>query len=399
MAFGLGKAADGGFAVDTIEEIREQAIELLTLPNMVSPLEDPVRSVLVERLTDKIYQLELVGLDVWNNMNIATASGANLDLLAQNIGIIRKTGIPQTITVQLISVNVGTGYSIPAGTQFTTTDGLYTYQNVAPIDVSSSDPMTASLQAVTNGDYSVVGGKLVSQTYIPQLSDIEITDITSAGSANETDEALRMRFWAKAMNYIGTIQFMLDKLSSISSLRQVGENHNNTATTDDDGVPAYSTEFLVLPHTGTDVEAVKQEVAQAILNFMLPGLPTYGSTSVTLQDYRGRNRTVNFTIPTTVPCEVYFQIGPKEDGTFSDMKSKEQVQAIYDYINGLGVGTDVSITALWGIVAPGAEFDILSFGVRRVGGEWQQGNLSIGSREVASIDLSHITIGVNSGAA
>lgn len=399
MAYGLGKAADGGFAVDSIDDIRLQAIELLTLDGMVAPMDDPVRSVLVQRLTDKIYQLQLVGLDVWNQMNIATASGANLDLLAQNIGIIRKAGVPSAISVKLTSVNVGAGYVIPAGTNFITTDGLYTYQNAAPISISGDAPITVSLQAISNGNYQVmVGGKLVSQSYIPQLSDVEIMEITAAGAANESDESVRMRFWAKAMNYIGTIQFMLDKLRSISTLRKVGENHNNTSAEDSDGVPAYSTEFLVLPYAGTDVEAVKQQVAQAILTFMLPGLPTFGSTSVTIPDYRGRDRVVNFTIPDSVACEMFFKIGPKEDGTFSDTNSATQVQAIYDYINNLDIGTDVSMTRLLGIVAPGAEFDIISYGIRRVGAEnWQTGNLSIGPREAATIELANITISPSAG--
>jgi hypothetical protein len=130
---------------------------------------------------------------------------------------------------------------------------------------------------------------------------------------------------------------------------------------------------------------------------MLPGLPTYGSTSVTIPDYKGKDRTVNFTVVNRVQLEVYFRIAPMEDGTFSDADVTTQKENIWEYINGLDIGTDISITKLWGIVSPGAKFDIVDFGVRRIGGEWQKTNLSIGSREAAVIELNKISIGPEAG--
>ena len=401
MAFGLGVAADGGFATDSIEEIRAQAIELMTLDNMVDPMADPVRSVLVQRITDKIYQLQQVGLSVWNMMSVNNASGANLDYLASNLGVFRKPGIAQTLLVQITSVNVGAGYSIPIGTRFTTTDGKYTYETLATINVVNNGELETHVRSITNEKNQViVGDKLVSESYIPQLTDITILNIEVEGTENESDEELRLRLFGKNLSFIGTIPFMLDQLRGIDYLRKVGENHNNTNTTDSDGVPAYSTEFLVLPYsevTGSSEEAMKIAVAQKIVSFMLPGLPTYGSTSVTIPDYKGKNRTVNFTVVNRVQLEVYFRIEPMEDGTFSDADINTQKQNIFDYINGLDIGTDISITKLWGIVSPDAKFDIVDFGVRRVGGSWQKTNLSIGSREAAVIELNNISIGPEAG--
>jgi hypothetical protein len=114
-------------------------------------------------------------------------------------------------------------------------------------------------------------------------------------------------------------------------------------------------------------------------------------------DYKGKNRTVNFTVVNRVQLEVYFRIEPMEDGTFSDADINTQKQNIFDYINELDIGTDISITKLWGIVSPDAKFDIVDFGVRRVGGSWQKTNLSIGSREAAVIELNNISIGPEAG--
>lgn len=404
MAFGLGAAADGGFATDTIEEIRVQAIELMTLDNMVDPMEDPVRSVLVQRITDKIYQLQQVGLSVWNALSINNASGANLDYLASNLGILRKPGIAQTLLVQLTSINVGTGYMIPIGTLFSTTDGRYSYTTLSSINVTQNGTMEISVQATTNADIPVVAGeKLVSESYIPQLSDITVVEISIAGTANETDDELRQRIWGKNLSFIGTMPFMLDKLRTIQYLKKVGENHNNTAETDSDGVPAYSTEFLVLPYpdvetTAGALQAMKTAVAQAIVSFMLPGLPTYGSTSVTLPDYKGKDRTVNFTIVDTVDLEVFFRIVPTESGLFSDVDKNLQQTAIVEYINGLNIGADVSITQLWGIMSHDAKYDIVDFGIRKKGTtQWQKTNLTIGSREAAIIAASDIQIGQEAG--
>lgn len=401
MAFGLGAAIDGGFATETIAEIRAQAIELMTLDNMVDPMSDPVRSVLVQRITDKIYQLQQVGLSAWNAMSINNASGANLDYLASNLGVFRKPGIAQTLSVQITSANVGAGYIIPIGTRFTTVDGKYTYETLASINVSDNGELETYVRSTTNDNNQVVvGDKLVCESYIPQLTDITILAIEVEGTKNESDEDLRLRVFGKNLSFIGTIPFMLDQLRGIDYLRKVGENHNNTSETDSDGVPAYSTEFLVLPYsevTGSSEEAMKIAVAQKIVSFMLPGLPTYGSTSVTIPDYKGKDRTVNFTVVNRVQLEVYFRIAPMEDGTFSDADVTTQKENIWEYINGLDIGTDISITKLWGIVSPGAKFDIVDFGVKRVGGEWQKTNLSIGSREAAVIELNKISIGPEAG--
>lgn len=404
MAFGLGMAADGGFATDTIEEIRAQAIELMTLENMVDPMEDPVRSVLVQRITDKIYQLQQVGLSVWNMLSINNASGANLDYLAANLGILRKPGIAQTLTVQITSINVGNGYTIPVGTLFSTTDGRYSYSTLSSINITQNGTMNIPVQATTNADIPVMETeKLVSESYIPQLSDIAVVSIDVAGTANETDDELRQRIWGKNLAFIGTIPFMLDKLRAIQYLRKVGENHNNTNQTDSDGVPAYSTEFLVLPYASVETtagaeEAMKTAVAHAIVSFMLPGLPTFGNTSVTIADYKGKDRTVNFTIVDSVEVEVFFRLGAMENGTYSDENKNLQQKAIVEYINGLNIGTDISITQLWGIVSPNAKYDIVDFGIRRVGtSEWQKTNLSIGAREAAVIDAEHVYIGQEAG--
>lgn len=403
MAFGLGQASDGGFATDTIEEIRAQAIELMTLDNMVEPMQDPVRSVLVQRITDKIYQLQQVGLSVWNAMSVNNASGANLDYLASNLGVFRKQGIAQTLSVRLTSINIGNGYLIPIGSTFVTTDGKYSYKTLASINVTENGTLDISVQATTNEDIPIViGDKLVSEAYMPQISDVSVLEITVAGTKNETDEQLRERLWGKNLSFIGTIPFMLDQLRSIDYLRKVGELHNNTATVDTDGLPAYSTEFLVLPYSEVEetpegIEAMKTAVAQKIISFMLPGLPTHGSSTVVIPDYRGKDRTVKFTVVDSVDTEVYFQIGAQENGSFSDSDVTTQKQKIYDYINNLDIGEDISITQLWGIVSPNAKFEILDFGVRRVGGAWQKTNLSVGSREAAVITIDNIHIGQELG--
>lgn len=399
MAYGLGKASDGGFATDSLEECRSQAIEILTLPNMVDPLDDPSRAIFVQRITDKIFQLQQVGLDLWNMMFVGTASGANLDKLAENVGLLRKPGIAQQLSVQLTSINVANGYTIPANTIFSTQDGKYTYATLTATNITVDTPVIIPVQATSVGDWPVMSGdKLISQTYIPQLTDITIESISTGGAAEESDEELRLRFLAKLLTFIGTIPFMLDKLREIDLLRKVGENHNNTSSEDSDGLPAYSTEFLVLPYPDTNLDAVKSAVAQKIISFMLPGLPTYGSTTFTVPDYRGRDRTVKFTIVDQVPLEVFFRIVPKEDGEFSDSMAPAQAEKIYDYINTQDIGTDISITTLWGIVSPDATYDIADFGIRRVGSsEWQKTNLSIGIREAASISLDNITISQNAG--
>ena len=401
MGFGLGAAIDGGFATETIEEIRAQAIELMTLDNMVDPMSDPVRSILVQRITDKIYQLQQVGLSVWNAMSINNASGANLDYLASNLGVFRKPGIAQTLSVQITSVNVGAGYVIPIGTRFTTNDGKYSFETLATINITDNGTFNTTVRATTNEKIpTVVGEKLVSESYIPQLSDVTVLEIEVAGTENESDQELRERVWGKNLSFIGTIPFMLDQLRSIDYLRKVGENHNNTATTDSDGVPAYSTEFLVLPYSdveGVSEEAMKLAVAHKIISFMLPGLPTFGSTSVTIPDYKGKDRIVNFTIVDSVEVEVYFRIVATENGTFSDADVAAQKEQIASYINNLDIGADISITKLWGIVSPGAKFDIADFGIRRVGDAWQKTNLSIGSREAALIEINNISIGPEAG--
>ena len=397
----MGKWTDAGFVANTLDYYKTE-IQKVFVGAFGDDflLDDSLpQGILITRLAELFYNADMDGVEAFSRLNINTASGVFLDIIGGLRGIPRSTGTPQIATVQLtIDPARFQPFYIAQGTEFRTTNSGEVFVAREGQAVNSAD---ASIQLYysSNGNSVASVNDTMTTTGYDQITNIVITYLVD-GVGTETDLEYRARL-GKTLPLAGnTIESVQALLLANEYVRLVGVNYNDTDATVDT-LPPYSTEWMAVPKSGYGedqafMDTFKEQVGTIIINNKTPGAPTAGNTTVTVTDAFGTSKEVKFTIPTEVEIEIYVQVStPEATGTLDLGSVPEEREAIKTYIDSLDIGKDVSYARCIAPLAADTGFDISVFRMRRRGGEWVTGgNVSIGKREYASVDISDITIEV-----
>lgn len=343
------------------------------------------------QLAELLYNAEMNNVSAFAQLNLDTATGVCLDYIGMVRGISRNGGYPQEIKVDLTSAV--TGYNLTPDVIFKTTSG-YSYY------VPSSTPITSLQQQVTL-IYSSDGNPPVNpgdplQTVTANaniVSAVIATGGITEGADTETDALYRKRIKDAAIGFIGTLELMASEMLKISGLAKLKIAYNDTSSTVGD-IPAYATEFLVVPNDENAGASFNSLVANKILEVKMPGAPLYGTTTVSVPDYYGETKSVKFTRATKVEMQFYAQIAAKSASEPLDVTNVPlEKQAIVDYITSLDIGTSASWSEVLGMIANDAGFKIVDWGLRKgTSGEWAKTDISCGAREYLWTQLSDIGI-------
>ena len=355
------------------------------------------QNIVIQELAELLANSDADGIEVLSQLNPNTISGIWLDIVGIIRGLPRDTGHKQKITVLITSTGSSVPYSIPSAQEFTVyeTGEIFVTDSLKQI---SSTTATVELEFDSTGNSATQIGYHLSTEGLPGIVSIEVTGLI-AGTDAESDLDYRSRLNNTASVATETLQYVLNQISLVQGVRSVGVEYNDTAS-ELDGIPAYCTEFIVMPSVDVTEEALptwKNNVAKAILWNKTPGAPTHGNTTVTgVVDPFGSSKTVNFTIPTSINLEIDIQIATREEQPYLDTSNVGQITTnIANYINNLGTGVDVSMSRIFQIVLNDANFDISTFKIRKVGdANWLTNqNYPIDVRECAEIDVANIKIG------
>lgn len=328
----------------------------------------------------------------YNSRSPATAIGAALDSVVKLNGIYRKpagystceltiTGTPFTEIINgSVKDNTGNVWSLPASVVIGS-DG--TVKSTATCNVAGA--VTALPGDITQIDTPTFGWKTVNN---------EVSAIP--GNAIETDGELRQRQTISVSNPSQTM--LAGTLGAIRALKNVArvsvyENDTNISAVDPDNNP-----FGLPPHSITCVVegGNDNDIAEAILYHKGIGCYTNGTTVISVKDQNEYINTVRFYRPSYVPIFVHIKI-KKYTGYISSLASTVK-SAIYDYIQGLEIGRDVSISMLTGIVVgcnPNPSkplFGISSITIGRSKEELAAGDVDITYNEVASPVYDNIEV-------
>lgn len=354
------------------------------------------QNIVIQELAELLANSDADGIEVLSQLNPNTISGIWLDIVGIIRGLPRDTGHKQKITVLITSTGSSVPYSIPAAQEFTVyeTGEIFVTDSLKQI---SSTTTTVELEFGSTGNSATQIGYHLSTEGLPGIVSIEVTGLI-AGTDAESDLDYRSRLNSSASVATETLQYVLNQISLVQGVRSVGVEYNDTAS-EMDGIPAYCTEFIVMPSTSVTPEALpswKDSVATAILWNKTPGAPTHGNTTCTVTDPFGSSKTVYFTIPTSINLEIEIQISTREEQPYLDTSNVGTIKTnIASYINNLGTGVDVSMSRIFQIVLNDANFDISTFKIRKIGdANWLTNqNYPIDIRECAEIDVANIKIG------
>lgn len=397
----MGKWTDQGFVAAPSPEYYKTQIQEVFKEAFGSDfaLDDSLpQGVLIQRLAELFYAMDMDGVEAFARLNLNTLGGVLLDSVGQLRGIPRILGAPQTGVIEVTcATNNFVMFSIPEGTMITAQNGdTFVTTAVATFENPVS---TISVKYTSNGNSNCIVGDTCTIEGYAQIRNIEIVSLFN-GTENESDLTYRRRLQQSYPAAIGTIQYILSKLLELPTVKSVDCLYNDTDSTDGNSIPAYCTEFLVAPVDDISASSLlvfKNSVAETIINNKVPGSPTYGNTSVTASDVFGKQKTVNFTIPTKVEMQIDVTVATPETTGHLDLSNAEAIKiAIRDYINGLAVGKDVSYARCIAPLAADQGFDIVSFKMKGTGdANWvKNANYVIGIRDYAHIDISNINIGI-----
>lgn len=374
----MGSLGITGFSVTSLSSYKTQIQTLFqtAFGSGIDLSEQSPQGNLINSLAEMFADNDLVGLDIFNNLDAEQSQGVMLDLIAILKGTQRNDGTAASLSVQLTSN--ATPYTINAGSVFPLSDTDYLFTNSSAINVSCG-VQTASLLATTNAITGVeIGNKLTSQSYYPQLTDIEVLSFIE-GTNDETDTALRARLKSlETINSIGEVDSIYSALLNLDNVSKCNVFENDTSAVDSNGLPAHSIEAVVLGDTDLNV-------ATTIFQRKSAGTVTYGNTTCAVEDTQGFNHNILFTRPSKVNIYVAASVTAKDEETLNPEHFSYIQTECQTYVAGLKNGQDVSYSSVFGIFAKYNDFDIvsltLSSGVSPV-----SANIPVGIRQYASID-------------
>lgn len=346
------------------------------------------------QLAELLYNAEMNNVSAFAQLNLNTATGICLDYIGLVRGIPRNGGYPQQILVDLTSQT--TGYTLTPDVIFRTQDG-YNYYVASSVVIENLEQQVTMVY-VSDGNPDINPGDPLTtiQPYTNVVSAVVAQGGVTLGADTESDASYRKRIQDSDVGFIGTLELMASEMAKVPGVAKLRILYNDESTTDPNGIPAYNTEFLVVPQDGVVDATFNSAVAQKILEVKVPGAPLYGSTTVQIPDYYGETKNVKFTRPTKVGIQFYAKIAINPvTGVVDTSNVDVEKQAIIDYVQNLDVGTSVSWSRLLGIVASDAGFVVSEWGLRKgTSGDWVNTDITCGVREFLWIENSDIDISV-----
>lgn len=349
------------------------------------------QGILIQELAELFANADADSIEVLTQLNPNTMSGIWLDLVAMARGLSRKAGSPQTVTISVVSNPSLLPYLIPAEQVFTCNE---TGEQFIITESKLITAVNSSIQVGFSGegDSAVVVGNHFHTEGLSGIITMEAIGL-SAGTERESDSSFRNRLIESAPVFTPTIEHITNEINLLPDIRSVGCAYNDTSETVD-GMPPYTTEFLVAPTANIDKTTDqytywKEAVGKAILWNKVPGSPTFGSTTVNIADPFGTMKDVSFSVPDeikigiTINASVNEQVGVADVEKIGDIKDK-----IAAYVNGLPVGTDVAYSRIMQIFMDGSSMDITSLVFKNIatGTEYTNQNYVIETRQYAQCD-------------
>ncbi len=224
-------------------------------------------------------------------------------------------------------------------------------------------------------------------TAIPGWTGVTQTAAGTVGSSAQTEEAFRnLRNKTVLRNYTSVAAVTEARIRELG-IPQVTVADNHTIAPLADGTPVGNIHVTV-GEVGTVTDA---QIARTILATLNTGTPTFGTTSVVVQDSQGVNVTINFDKAVAVNIEMTVNLTYLSDDTAG---ADEGIQTdIAAKVNALLAGGDIIHSHYYGIITGYAEAQVDSFLIGEVGQANQTAaNFVIAEGEFAVIDPTDITI-------
>ena len=314
-----------------------------------------------------------------------SATGVSLDRLCKFVGIQRTA---EQAAEHKVRVRGQSGYTIPIGFLVGTESGLSFYNTKATTIVNGE--CVISVDCTEGGEIGNVDTTTINIVLNPIM---EVTSVIGEqlyilGTEEESDYSLRKRF-ALASEGMGSCTETAIKaaLMRVPTVTSVGIITNDTTSTDAAGRPPFSFECYV-----SGGEDYHYQIAETIYDKKPLGIKTAGAITVAVSDSGGTQHDIKFSHTSYVDITAVVSVKVTSDFA-GDAGKAEITENLMEYINGLGVGTDVVISSLFGkIHAVTGVYEVSGITLSTDGENFTQSNISIAEYEIAR--CSSVTVRV-----
>jgi len=290
-------------------------------------------SIIANRLND----VELTLQQDYNNRSPLTAVGVPLDGLVKENGLTRKVA---TYSSCVVIISGLTGIIITNGVVKDLSGYSWNLPTVTTIGEDGTIEVSATCQ--TLGTIAALPNTITS-IVTPQYGWLSVNNDVAAvlGQPVETDAQLRARQslstrLASHTMLAGTVA----GIAAVASVLRYNVHENYTNFTDKQETPAHSITAVV--EGGTD-----DDVAVAIFSNRGIGCDTNGETSVVVVDPDTlEEMTINFMRPQYLP--IYATLHITRLVGYTDSVTTQIEEAVCNYLNGLQIGQNLTISALYG---------------------------------------------------
>ena len=273
-----------------------------------------------------------------------TAKDINLDRLCPFVGVTRNVATPAQYEV---TVTGDSGTTIPLEFLVATESGIEFWNTTETTIEEGSTTCTIVVECTENGTFGNVPPEEITEIVNPEagIDSVLGNQVVSVGKDEESDYELRERIveageGGGSCNEASVIASLL-KVPTVTSATVIV---NDTDTTDEYGNLPHSIACYVAG--GNDYS---QEIGEAIFSSKPLGIKTNGTTTVNVIDSGGYTHEIKYNNMRSVT--VYVKITITTNRYFKgEIGINEIKENIMNYINSLGFGEDVILSALYGYI-------------------------------------------------
>ena len=288
-----------GIITQTLTEIldeREDSLKEVMGDDFVIDKTSPIGNMELADANNELAIQELIAWLIPNMIDANTATGYFLDCICEKNRIYRKQ--PEYTTITLILNGIAKSEFLAGDiTVLESVSGVYYNLNEDCI-IGDDGTVTATFKCEDFGDYQPVPSSTFSiETPVYGLDSVTMDYANlhlSIGRFTESDEELRQRRKESVgQTSTNTLDSIKGNLYSLDNVQKVVYFENETESTDANGLPMKSFEFVI---DGGD----SNEIARTIFNNKPAGTRAYGTTEITVQDSENVNHQIGFTRVTDV---------------------------------------------------------------------------------------------------
>lgn len=325
-----------GIITQTLTEIldeRESALQEIMGDDFFIDKTSPIGNMELADANNELSIQELIAWLIPNMIDANTATGYFLDCICEKNRIYRKQ--PEYTTCKLILNGLAKSEFLTGDiTILDSISGVY-YDLNEDCVIGDDGTVTAQFKCESFGDYRPVQSSTFSiETPVYGLDSVTM-DYSNLdlhiGRFTESDEELRQRRKESVgQTSTNTLDSIKGSLYSLDNVQKVVYFENDTESTDANGLPMKSFEFVL---DGGD----STQIAQTIFNNKPAGTRAYGTTIIPIQDSEEVAHQIGFTRVTEVELIMNVNISSPttQSETFKNTL-KNAIKEKFDEIQGIG---------------------------------------------------------------